>query len=645
MKLPKINIPAALLLTSLSSGIFSVANAQNLYSENDNTEWWVPYKNSVAFNEALDQFGLTYQQLETTPDKFISRSDDVNDALFWQKRTMSIYKNANQGDYYIPVIEAHDNARYRTTEDGRNLAFATYYYGNASDTITIRTSSQPEDVNCYVALENTYTSVSVKYRTLLTPNGETTYTLPEKGSIIFNCSGKSEDSSLKHMDQLVPFHISSTTATYQPLFILGLTTLDEWKTMSQQVTSSGQILLFDGRTRYYASNNKAKASLNTNIQQTMRENLMNTIHYDVLNGMDGSTSLHQPNRGLNLALYNASGWSAGGGGQIAIGFGSNIPTQSSWGIWHEFGHQNQMGWSWSGLEETTVNIYSIAACRATQGEVDVKNCHENLAGNGFEWDQQAVGTFLKSGQVWDLDNDTNLFHQLMMFAQLETSWPDLYPALGKAYREINDYNQGSGKVNSKQEKVDFFVVNASKYSGHDLRKFFTRWGVDFSTDASNQIADMKLPEVIEPSETLQTTLELEKGKISVEKNLVLHNTGGRYNTGFVANSKTIGPTALVWADPDWSYTTLTVPVVDKNDRQFFIKLRGQRYGGYCDAQKLNDAAGCSEGSTTTLVTRFYVSDNPDLPEGEYHGTLHLIALDWQDKNWSANMNVDLHLNI
>lgn len=60
---------------------------------------------------------------------------------------------------------------------------------------------------------------------------------------------------------------------------------------------------------------------------------------------------------------------------------------------------------------------------------------------------------------------------------------------------------------------------------------------------------------------------------------------------------------------------------------------------------MNDAVGCSQGSTTTLITRYYVSDNPELPAGEYHGALHLIALDWHQQDWSGNANVTLHINI
>ncbi|EDW1854914.1 hypothetical protein S887_003791 [Salmonella enterica subsp. diarizonae] len=639
----KKNIAKILLLLSLSPGISALANTQKNNNPTDE-QWWIPYKNSQAFNETLDQFGLTYHQLEASPEKALSRSADVNDVLFWQKRTMAIYANAKEGIYHIPVTEQHDNGRSRTTTNGRTPAFFTYYYANVNDTMTLRTENQPDDVKCYSLLENNYSEPQAVDAVMLNHNSETKITFNHKGVVLLQCWGTSEDASLKHVNTLISTRVISTTASTQPVFVLGVNTLDDWKNISQQSTPSGQTLLFDGRTRYYAANNVGKASKDHNIEQTLREHLLNTIVYDKLNGIDGSSPINEALRSLDIASYNSCCWAEGGDGRIGIGFGSSIPTQSSWGEWHEFGHQNQMQWSWNGLGETTVNIYSIAACRATRGEVDVKTCHENLQYNGFQWDQQAVGNFLKSGQTWDLDTDTNVFHQLMMFAQLESSWPDLYPALGKAYREINNYYNGSAKVDSKQEKVDFFVVNASKYSGHDLRKFFTHWGVDYSTDADNQITAMNLPQVIEPSGTVSATLEKRADQTQVEAYATIKNADTHYNTGFVTNTSTIGPTSLVWNGGLYQSTPLYVQVVDTKNRNFIVKLYGQRTAGYCEPYTLNTAGACNSGSDTTVTIRYDSSNNQDLPAGEYHGVLHLIARDWHNDNWSENVNFNIHIN-
>jgi hypothetical protein len=88
--------------------------------------------------------------------------------------------------------------------------------------------------------------------------------------------------------------------------------------------------------------------------------------------------------GLNFGIFNSCCWSQGGAGRIGIGFGNSLPTETSWGHWHEYGHQNQMTWAWNGLTVTN-NIMSLSACRLLRGEVTDKSCHENLYYNNFSW--------------------------------------------------------------------------------------------------------------------------------------------------------------------------------------------------------------------------------------------------------------------
>ncbi|WP_071888985.1 M60 family metallopeptidase [Enterobacter cloacae] len=217
--------------------------------------------------------------------------------------------------------------------------------------------------------------------------------------------------------------VTSTTAKKHPLFVFGLNTKEEWKALSQQSTPTGQTLLFDGRSRYVVNNSTAKASQNTNVLQMLREQLSYVMDYDKVNGLDGSSYLHQPLRGLNFGIFNSCCWSQGGAGRIGIGFGNSLPTETSWGHWHEYGHQNQMTWAWNGLTEVTNNIMSLSAFRLLRGEVTDKSCHENLYYNNFSWDQQAVGSFLNSGETHQFDTDTDVFRKLMMFAQLKHRGP------------------------------------------------------------------------------------------------------------------------------------------------------------------------------------------------------------------------------
>ena len=45
----------------------------------------------------------------------------------------------------------------------------------------------------------------------------------------------------------------------------------------------------------------------------------------------------------------------------------------------------------------------------TLGDTDFKNCHSNEGFYGFGWDQQAVGTLLKSGHTWNFAKEDLFF--------------------------------------------------------------------------------------------------------------------------------------------------------------------------------------------------------------------------------------------
>jgi hypothetical protein len=186
-------VAAALLCASVTS--------LPLYAETT-ANWWERWQDNQAFNEALDELGMSYQLLSEDPQKTLTRSADPTDVLYWQKRTMQIYGDADKDIYYIPAIEDHDEARARTGFTGRNPYFNTYYYGEQGDTFTLTTSSQPDDVVRYAGLENQYSgTITTKYQVQLNANHSTQYTLSENGLMLLACWDKS--GTYSHMNTLV----------------------------------------------------------------------------------------------------------------------------------------------------------------------------------------------------------------------------------------------------------------------------------------------------------------------------------------------------------------------------------------------------------------------------------------------------------
>ena len=599
--------------------------------------WWANYQTSQGFKEAIAQLGLTIKQMAANPDEMEARAKNPNDPLFWLKRTLEIYP-ADKNSYAIPITENGGGAARQTTWERENY-FLTRTYARAGEKVTIEVGHIPDKVTCYVANKATelmQKAPNNKDVMKLPANALFTYPVKNDGLLALGCMDSTK--TLESLDKIVNMRIVSGGVEH-PLYILGQQPRSEWSSLSRQVTPSGNIVMFDGRSNYYISNAKARASADTDVLHAMAQTLVQSTVYDKLNGMDGSSTLHQPNRGLFTANYNACCYAGSWDGLVSIGFGGNLPANASWGEWHEYGHQHQNRalW-WGGLSEVIVNIYSLTACYTQLGDVDPKKCHGNLS---MDWDQQAVGNFLKSGQTYQMDTETNVFRKLTMFAQLLTSYPDMYPALNKAIREAFSHNKNRALIDTDQKKKDWFVVHASRFSGYDLREFFTRWGLTYSDAAGEQISAMKLPVPAQPAATYETPL-IHSGATPTTAKLVIEGTAEKKPIGFIANTEKVGPRALTWSGPDES--RLHAQVVDAQHRAFTVTLRGKRSMGGCASHAVNKVSICASGTRTHLSVSYHPQDNPDLPAGEYHGILPLIATNMQDKTWTANVTIPLTIS-
>jgi len=592
---------------------------------------WPKYENSPGFQEALDELGISYDNLINPQYASVYNASDVNNPLFWLSRTLRTYGQSEQGRYEIPVTEVHANGRNRTTSHGRNSYFLTHVWGKKGESVTLRPDYIPENVQCSAAIDPNYDDLGAPTNTVnLKGEQVNTYTFSQDALLILGC--QDQTTTMTNVDKSVGIEVINGGKRH-PLFIFGLNSRQEWSEQAINSTPSGYTFFFDGRTRLVAPNSKAKAAVNSNILQTLRESLLRTITYDKLNGLDGSTWLHQPSRGLLFATYNSCCWANGGQGLTGIGFSNTIPQKSEWGDWHEYGHHSQLGWSWGGLTEVTVNLYSLAACYTTRGDVDIKNCHTNAGLTGFIWDQQAIGTLLNSGKRWNFESE-NGFRRATLFGELMTSWPQLFPQLGKAYREVNQTNPAS--VDSSQEKIDWFVANTSRIVGHNLLNYFQQWGVTYSPNAVNAVTALSLPQPNKVSKTYTASL-----KGNQPASLIIEPVEQNYNVAFVTNTPKAGPTTLVWAEKGES--PIYAQVMDDRNRAFIVKLRATTSHGGCGLYTINSAASCSSGDNAYLTVSWHAEDNPLLPQGSYKGVSHLIAQDWHKTEWTANVNIDLSI--
>jgi len=94
--------------------------------------------------------------------------------------------------------------------------------------------------------------------------------------------------------------------------------------------------------------------------------------------------------------------------------------------------------------------------------------------------------------------------------------------------------------------------------------------------------------------------------------------------GFVAVAPTGGPTSLVYVED--GVTPLTTPMTDEQGQQVTVNFGGQRTT-YCSTHTFNTDAGCAGGGDVRADLLYSASDNPGLPAGVYHGTIHFAGQD------------------
>lgn len=452
--------------------------------------WWRSHANSTGFTDALASLGLSTDDLARSPSDGADQANNLADPLHWLRRTLRIYSAEDSGVFHIPVTESHANGRDRNTTQGKNSHFALPYTLDRGESMVLKVPADlPAGVGCAAAVG---TGPSLLHETGaqgIRP-GTTTFVAPAKGVVIVTCQDPSKD---------MPFYGHDVEVTVlsggapMPMYVFGVTPASAWKAIATSPNVMGTVVTFSGRTRSSIAAPKAARAKDADIGRLMREQLVTSVVYDVVNGYDGTNLFALPTQGLVAANYDKCCSSAGGLGVVNIGFPGRPSASTSWGEWHEFGHQNQQGWGWGGLGEVTVNIYSLAACQLFRGDVPPKNCHGQLA--YLERRPDAVRHFIDSGQQYKFSaGGLNEFKKLGLFAQIDFSYPKVMPHLGKTYRTAFNYGDNGGIFRTSQQKIDWFVIEASRAAGRDLSLFFDRWGLVYGAAARQAIASMHLPE-------------------------------------------------------------------------------------------------------------------------------------------------------
>lgn len=153
---------------------------------------------------------------------------------------------------------------------------------------------------------------------------------------------------------------------------------------------------------------------------------------------------------------------------------------SSWGHWHEFGHNYQVSdWTFEGTGEVTNNLFALYVWEKVIGK-ERALAHPAVRPDSMKkaWDK-----YNANGRKYnDLKSDPFLF--LQMYIQLQDAFG--WDAFKKVFAQYRDLKPNE-RPKSDNEKRDQWMMRFSRAVGKNLGPFFQAWGVPIGQEALNSI--------------------------------------------------------------------------------------------------------------------------------------------------------------
>jgi len=285
-----------------------------------------------------------------------------------------------------------------------------------------------------------------------------------------------------------------------PVFIKNITTTAEWISKLASTASPDVLVLGDRIVGQYNKTRAIAYQNQDNSHVILRLDQMETAE-DAISGLDGSDPLHQitPNRKLitETDLVTNSWWMVATSYRIAVqetsapnAFQVDPVESAPWGISHEIGHMHQQSpWTWNGLQECTVNIYSLAFGRAFGQKSRL--VQDGVYPKAFTWlaDTNTAKDF----------NTKDVWIKLVMFQQLYLAYGDsFYITLHKQTRVEKPV-----VLLDPADRMRYFMLKACTISGNNLTTFFKKWGFQVSQTVYDEITALNLPQPVTEPSTLQ----------------------------------------------------------------------------------------------------------------------------------------------
>jgi len=407
---------------------------------------------------------------------------------------------ANPLQFSEVASAAYESDRLRNTPTP-DFRF-TGLYAPPGVTITVNVEGEPAGKNNLKLLVGTYSRYNNGGRDpafFALKKGINTFVVGDFGGLVYI--------QYTVYDKPNPDNLHPLTFTFQqgfvraPNYVLGQTTKANWKKQLSTYTSAPDVVMQSKRSFMVFSRENALLW-----QDNDQDLVLNTADQildaeSAISGLDNSSETHRRNTNQFLLTQAEDGWMYATNFRTAYSAGAakyaftplitgRLPNSGdAWGIWHELGHLHQQPWTWSGLGEVTVNIYSLAAERSL-GVSPGRLVSDQV------WPR--ITSHLASRQAnknFNADS-VDVFVRLGMFQQLWLAYGDnFFQQLHRKTREEKP------TLDTDAKKMRYFMLKACTISGKDLSGFFKKWGLQADA-VYTEIAALNLPAPITDPSTL-----------------------------------------------------------------------------------------------------------------------------------------------
>lgn len=275
-----------------------------------------------------------------------------------------------------------------------------------------------------------------------------------------------------------------------PMYVLGKTTNQEWKTMLATTDAPNAILI--GEDAYIACSREKAVEFQDKNQDSVLKSIDRIIAVEhKFSGISKNATdpRHRWWDGKLMIAEKASGDREARDRGLVL-YPTNFfheildPSKHSWGLFHEIGHHHQLkALNFPPVWEVQVNIYSLAAAWDRKPTYKTDQIHWTAVEKYFALPVEERNYIAKS---------TGGTIRLALYYQLWKYFGDeFYLTLHRLIRE--EQPKAPASTGDIDGKMQVLMVYASRASGKNLSDFFRKWGFKVPESYYEAVAALNLP--------------------------------------------------------------------------------------------------------------------------------------------------------